>query len=199
MVKVWDWITNKNKNTVRRPKMALRWRRGQNLGTMSNFSVSRPPRALIFRAGREKKNISVPSFFFLFFFLNFESVRRPLPGIPAFCSIFHADVRRVLTKLSLPLSLSPSSSFLDNADCKNQQKIVPSYENHEDESWIACVGIWVGMYILRALFIVFAHAHRFAHWTRTRNRENNHCALMSLVPGIKNSRLRNGFEFDRAQ
>ena len=46
------------------------------------------------------------------------------------------------------------------------------------KSWIACVGIQVGMLILRALFFVFARAHRFAHWTRTRNREINHCAQM---------------------
>ena len=62
------------------------------------------------------------------------------------------------------LSLS-SSSFLfkpipntDNADSKNQQKKVPSYQNHEDESRVACAGIRVGIFILRALFFVFARA-----------------------------------------
>ena len=43
-------------------------------------------------------------------------------------------------------------------------------------SWTACVGIRVGMFVLRAVFFVFARAHRFAHWTRTRNREIKHCA-----------------------
>ena len=35
------------------------------------------------------------------------------------------------------------------------------------------------MFILRALFFVFARTHRFAYWTRTRNREINDCALRS--------------------
>ena len=38
--------------------------------------------------------------------------------------------------------------------------------------------IQVFMFILRALFFVFACAHRFACWNRTRNREINHYALI---------------------
>ena len=33
------------------------------------------------------------------------------------------------------------------------------------------------MFIPRALFFVFAHAHRLAHWTRRRNREIYHCTF----------------------
>ena len=81
------------------------------------------------------------------------------------------------------LSLSSSSLFkpipkTDNADSKNQQQNCLFMRIMKMKSWIVCVGIRAGMCILRALFFVFARAHRFAHCARTRNREINHCALI---------------------
>ena len=167
---------------------------------MINLSVSRPPRALIFRARRKKKQKKKQ--YCPFRFCQILSPWRPLTytGILALCSIFHADVRRMQTNtislslspsslsllslslpLSLSLSLSPSlslslslslssSSYLfksipkmNNADCKNQQKKCLLMRIMMMRSWTACVGIRVGMFILRALFFVFARAHRFAH------------------------------------
>ena len=142
---------------------------------MSNFSVSRPPRALIFRAGREKKTfLSLP---FFKFWVRQEAAPRNSH------SLFNFSRRREEGVNKNCLSISSSSSLFkpipktDNADSKNQQKIAFLWK-----SWrwkFACVGIRVGMFTLRALFFVFARAHRFAHWTRTRNRENNHCALLT--------------------
>ena len=58
---------------------------------MINFSVSRPPRALILRGQAKKRKktlLPLP-------FLSILGPWSPLPGIPALWSIFHADVRGV--------------------------------------------------------------------------------------------------------
>ena len=136
---------------------------------MINFSVSRPPRALIFRAGWGKKTIlSVP----------FLPILSPSGGrFRNSRPLFNFSRRREEDVNKNGLSLSSSSSFFklipktDNADGKNQQKNCLFMRIMKIKSWIACVGIRVGMFISRAFF--FLHA----------------CKGLLIVPGRETKKL----------
>ena len=112
-------------------------------------------------SGKKKKKKTILSLPFL---PNVESVEaayvywnsRPLLN-------FSSRREEDANKYDLSLSLSSSSYLfksttipkIDNADCKNQQKKCLLMRITMMRSWTACVGIRVGMFILRTLFFCF--------------------------------------------
>ena len=90
-------------------------------------------------------------------FANFESVRRPLPGILALCSISHADVRRMWTKMvspSHPLLLSSSQSPRRTMQIVKTSRKNAFYENHGDKKLDRMCG-YMGRHVYFEDFVFF--------------------------------------------
>ena len=135
--------------------------------------------------GEKKKNNSVPS----------VSAKFRVRGVCAsrnFCALlrFQADVRKVWLKCNI-LSLSvflyfslqaipvPKTPGFPTQIVKGNRKY---FHLMRKRNWTACIGTDVHVYFEGSVFLVFARAHRFAHWTRMRNREINHYALILKMP-----------------
>ena len=152
-------------------------------------------RALIFRARWEKN--SVPSIFAKFWVCG-----GCFPEFPPFVQFFTPTWGGCQQKRSLPLFLF--FSLQTNPQKPGPRRTILIVKTNRKKSllmritmmrsWTACMGIRVGKFILRALFFVFACAHRLAHWTRTRNREINRCALNSAK--LRKLALRKAFSYD---
>ena len=161
-------------------------------GTMINFSVSPASSVLIDFPGQTKKKTILS-----FCFCQNLGTWRLLLGIPALSrrpslslslSLSHTHTHFPPSVLLSSLHANPHIVWISNTD-SNQQKMAPSYENEK----LDCMCGYGNSCLFWGLcFFVFARAHRFAHWTRTRNREINHCALIKETPD-KESRLKGSF------
>ena len=119
---------------------------------MINFSVSRPLRALTFRAGEKTAVCSQ----FLPNFGSVEAVSRNSRPLFKFPRRREENVtKNAFFSLFLFFSLSHSQDvWIYNTDSKNQQKIVPSFENEGLDCMTLCWYLGVRFFF----FLLFSHA-----------------------------------------
>ena len=97
-------------------------------GTMIYYSVSRPPRALIFSSRRKKKILSLPH-------IVFCQISGPwsvcFPEFPPSAMLSHRRECSLSIFLYFSLQAIPQDVWIPNRDSKRQQEIIPSYEKEK--------------------------------------------------------------------